>query len=108
METVSNVVLNRVVFVIPTLKGIVKENTCKKIKEVIELEDTQSLFSPNYLNVSSVDKSKIFTSLEQTTCIDRIISALKNKCSIKKCDFHSDHLKKLSSNNTMENNIWIE
>merc|ERR1712018_440834 len=66
--------------------------------------ETQALFSPNYLNVSSSDKSKIFTSTEQTSCIDRIIAALKNKCSIKKCDFHSDHLKKLSSNTDIENN----
>ena len=104
METISNVLLNRAVFIMPTLKGIVKPDTCKKIKEVIEIEETQALFSPNYLHVSSSDRSKIFTSTEQTQCIDRIIAALKNKCSIKKCDFHSDHLKKLSSDTAMENN----
>ena len=92
METVSNVLLSRVVFIMPTLKGIVKPDTCKKIKEVIEIEETQALFSPNYLNVSSSDKSKIFTSTEQTSCIDRIIVALKNKCSIKNGLDKSFHL----------------
>ena len=101
LEMVSNVVLNKVAFILPTKN--LKKDTCRKIRDVIETEDTKTLFSQNYLNLTS-EKSKLFNSNEQTAFIDRIIGTLKNNCSIKKCDIHCDNISKLTSHTSMDNN----